>query len=70
MWPDNWDAVILFQRMGRQWRTGMNGATGLDFNVLFRMMDRMNLTPSRYDELEYEITVLEGAALEAMHEKD
>ncbi len=56
--------------MGRQWRTGMNGATGLDFNVLFRMMDRMNLTPSRYDELEYEITVLEGAALEAMHEKD
>lgn len=69
IWPENEQAFFLFQRMVRRWNIGMAGPTGLDFNVLYRMMDRMNLTPDRYDELEIEITVLESAALEEMSKK-
>jgi hypothetical protein len=69
VWPEHAEAIELFQRMGRRWVVGMSGPVALDFNVLFRMMDRMNLSPKRYDELETEITILEGAALEEMHKK-
>ena len=69
VWPDNWDAVILFHRLGSQWRAGPGGVFGLDYNVLYRMMDRMILTPERYDELEEEIQILEAAAVEEMRKE-
>jgi hypothetical protein len=46
------------------------GIIGLDYNVLFRKMDRMNLRPEEYDELEADIRVMEAAAMAAMREKD
>lgn len=55
--------------MGTQWRVGMSGATGLDYNVLYRKMDRMGLAPAEYDDLEAEVAILEDAALSKMHEK-
>lgn len=41
---------------------------GLDYNVLYKKMDRMNLSPERYDELENEIRMMEYAAMEVMRE--
>lgn len=55
--------------MRRQWRVGMNGPIGLDKNVLYRMMDRLNLTPEQYDQLEADVDLMEDAALEKLHEK-
>lgn len=69
VWPDNWPVVMLFCELGTQWRCGFSGPYGLDYNVLYRRMDRMNLTPEAYDELEEEIRILEGAALEEMHKE-
>jgi len=69
VWPDNWPAVTLFCAIGTQWRCGPSGAYGLDYNVLYRKMDRMNLTAEEYDRLEEEIRVLEGAALEEMRKE-
>lgn len=54
--------------MGNNWRVGPAGPYGLDFNVLFHKMDRMHLTPARYDELEAEVGVIEDAALQTMHD--
>ena len=70
IWPDNRQAVELFSRMGTQWRVGMSGPTGLDYNVLYRRMDRMGLTPEQYDALEQDLQVMEGTALNCMHDKD
>ncbi|WP_052736111.1 DUF1799 domain-containing protein [Aquincola tertiaricarbonis] len=67
VFPDNWQAAVLFLRMGNNWRVGPAGPYGLDFNVLFHKMDRMKLTPERYEELEEEIGVIEDAALQTMH---
>jgi hypothetical protein len=71
VWPENWQAFILFSSLQTQWRTGgMGGATGLDYNVLFRKMDRMNLSAEQYDELEEDVRTMELSALSLMSEKD
>lgn len=69
VWPENWDAILLFDAIGSQWRVGPSGPYGLDYNVLYRKMDRMGLTPERYDELEDQIQIMEDAALEEMRKE-
>ena len=69
VWPGHEEALSLFLAMRTQWRVGMGGATGLDYGVLFHKMDRMGLTPERYEDLEDEIRIMEGAALEEMGKK-
>lgn len=69
VWPDNWDAVLLFDAIGTQWLVGPCGPYGLNYMVLYRKMDRMKLTSERYDELEEEIRVLEAGALEEMRKE-
>lgn len=53
-----------------QWRTGMGGATGLDYNVLFRLLDREAGSAERWDELFDDVRVMESVALEEMARKD
>lgn len=69
LWADNMPAFQLLCGVSTQWRVGAGGATGLDYNVLYRKMDRMNLDPEDYDWLEHDIQVMESAALEAMRSK-
>lgn len=69
IWPDNLAAVNLFISMGTQWRVGAAGATGLDYNVMYRKMDRMDLTPEQYDDLEQDIGLMEDEALTKMYQK-
>ncbi|MGK5017703.1 DUF1799 domain-containing protein [Janthinobacterium sp. HLS12-2] len=47
----------------------MSGATGLDYNVVYRKMDRLSLAPAEYDALERDIQIMESAALACMHQK-
>lgn len=55
--------------MQTQWRVGAGGPTGLDYGVLSRRMDSMQLSLERYAELEEDIRVMEREALTAMYEK-
>ena len=48
----------------------MNGPSGLDYNVLFKKLDRMGLSESDYAGLEDDIRVREFEALSVMHEND
>ncbi|EHK64776.1 DUF1799 domain-containing protein [Achromobacter arsenitoxydans] len=69
IWPENLAAFELFVALRSQWRVGMAGATGLDYGVMFHKMDRMDLAPDRYEELEDQMRVLEHAALDEMSKK-
>lgn len=53
-------------RVSSQWRVGAAGVVGLDYNVLFHEMDRMDLGREEYDRLLEDIRTMEGAALEEM----
>lgn len=70
VWPENWPAYALFAFMRTQWRVGFGGATGLDYNVLHRKMERMELAPGDFDDLEGDIQAMEFAALGAMSDRD
>lgn len=69
IWPDVLPVYELFCGMSTQWRVGIAGATGLDYNVLFHKMDRLMLSAEDYELLEHDIQVMESAALETMRSK-
>lgn len=52
--------------MSTQWRVGMGGPIGLDYNVMHRKMDRMGLSAEEYDALEHDLQIMESAALDCM----
>jgi hypothetical protein len=69
VWPDNLVAVNVFIAMATQWRVGMSGATGLDYNSLPQVMRLLGVaTGERRDVFEC-IRVLEDAAMETMRSR-
>lgn len=55
--------------MQTQWRMGpSSGPYGLDYNVLYHRMDRMELSAERYKELEACIRLMEYEALDEMRD--
>lgn len=70
IWPENYRAWELFCFMQSQWRVaGMGGFLGLDYNVLFKKMDRMQLSRDEYDQLEDDIRAMEFAALPVLNKQ-
>lgn len=55
--------------MDTQWRVGASGATGLDYTVLLRLMERRGLSDTQFDEMFEDIRLMESEALSAMHAK-
>jgi hypothetical protein len=45
------------------------GIIGLDYNVVYHKLDRMNLSPDDYDAAENDVRAMEHEALLAMKEK-
>ncbi|WP_041742284.1 DUF1799 domain-containing protein [Collimonas fungivorans] len=63
IWPDNLLAVNVFIQMSTQWRTGMSGATGLDYNSLPVVMRLMGVPHSDRAETFECVRSMEDAAL-------
>lgn len=70
VWPENWPAYMLFSFMRTQWRSSGMGVIGLDYGPLYSKMDRMELAPEAYENLEADIQAMEFAALGAMNERE
>jgi hypothetical protein len=70
VWPENWPSFRLLCDIRTQWRGAGMGIIGLDYNVLYRKMDRMGLSPEQYDQIEADMRVMESAAMAAMQAKD
>jgi hypothetical protein len=70
VWPENWPAFTLFCSIQTQWRVGTAGATGLDYNVLYPLLDRRTSDQDEWDELFADVQVCERASLSAMNTKD
>lgn len=66
IWPENFESVDLFSQLSTQWRVGFNGKTGLDYNVLFRLLDEMNVSSAAWREFFADIRIMEAEALESM----
>lgn len=66
IWPENWEAVLIFSRMGTQWRVGMGGATGLDYTLLPLLCESYRVKRKQYPEILDKIQVMERHALSIM----
>lgn len=58
----------MFDSVFTQWRVGMGGPTGLDYNAVYPLLDRAAKDPQEWDEMFSDIQVMEGAALKQMSE--
>lgn len=63
-WPENEDVFRLFRRVGTQWALG-----GLRYEAIYPLLDRMAKDDKEWDQLLYELQVMEAAALDAMSDK-
>lgn len=61
-WPENAEAVALFNRVQTQWRVGFAGRDSLDYAAVYPLLDRMDLTREAWDWLLDDIRVMEAAA--------
>ncbi|MCU9949857.1 DUF1799 domain-containing protein [Pseudomonas sp. PDM13] len=68
VYPENWDAFRVFETMRTQWRTGMCGATGLDYTAIPAVFDLLNI-PADRRQLFGDLRVMEFEALDVMAEQ-
>lgn len=64
VWPENWLAWRLFCDVATQWRTGVNGPTGLDYGPLMRLLDLEKLSAEDWRDTFDCVRACEGAALD------
>lgn len=68
VWPENHKAFSIFVQLRTQWRSsGMAGPTGLDYSVLYPLLDRKAKDESEWELLLDDVQEMELAALAAMH---
>jgi hypothetical protein len=58
-----------FSRVATQWRVGAGGPIGLDYNVVYRELEREALDGDQHDEVMAAIRIIERAALEQMQQE-
>lgn len=66
VWPDNWRVWVLFMRVSTQWTVGMAGPTGLRYEALYPLLDRLAEDESDWTAIFDDVQAMEVAALEAM----
>ena len=62
-WPDNGLSLVVFSQLSTQWRTGMNGATGLDYTAAVTLMELHSVDKAERLSLFSDLRVLEEEAL-------
>ncbi len=69
VWPCNWPAFLLFNRMSTQWRVGTGGPIGLDYNCIRDVAGFLEIKKKKLAEIFPDLQVLEGEALRVMAEE-
>ena len=68
VWPENWPVFEVFSRVGTQWNVSMGGPTGLRYEAIYPLIDRM--CEGEWLQMFDDLQVMERAALDLMREKD
>ncbi|SDT97628.1 DUF1799 domain-containing protein [Pseudomonas yamanorum] len=68
VWPDNWPAFLLFEAMSTQWRVGMGGAVGLDYNVIKPVASMIGIKRGELSQAFPDLRMMEAEAMLVMSE--
>lgn len=63
VWPELLEAVEVFGAIRTQWRTGMNGPTGLDYAAIPVALEMIGIERSAWAQMFEDLRVMESAAL-------
>lgn len=69
IYPCNWLTVSVFMALQTQWRTGMSGATGLDYAALPAVFDVLGIAKKARKRVFDGIRVMESAVLNLWAER-
>lgn len=70
VYPENVTPLRVFAAMGTQWRTGIGGATGLDYSALPAVLDMFRVRkPKQRAKVFAALRIMEGEALRCWHEQ-
>lgn len=69
VWPDCWESVSVFTRLGTQWRTAQGYVTGLDYCAIGPVFDLMHISEEDRPLIFDDLRVMEGEALKVYQEK-
>lgn len=69
VWPQNLQAAEVFRGLRTQWRWTNGMMVGLDYNVLYAKLDRLEVPKADASRIEDEVRYMEGAVLELMNER-
>lgn len=68
VWPENLQATQMIQRVGSRWVYGSaGGVTGIRWEAVYPLMDRLGLDPVAWDDLLADMEVMEIAALKEIN---
>ena len=71
IWECNLQAFQFFRRIGTRWVVGgMGGVTGIRWEAVYPLMDRLGLDAPAWDALLSDLEVMEQAALVEINRKD
>lgn len=70
LYADNAQTVKVFIDMSTQWRVGVGGAVGLDYNVIPLVFDIRGVTDDDRGEVFDGLKIMERAALDVINGKD
>jgi hypothetical protein len=68
VWDINWHTFTLFNSLSTQWRVGMGGATGLDYNVIPMVAKSLGIKNKELNSIFPDLQVMENEALITMRE--
>ena len=69
VFPENWQTVMVFRDMQTQWRVGMAGPIGLDYNVLPMIFGFRSIPDDDRIDIFDGLQTMESAALRAIAER-
>lgn len=68
IWDINLPVFNVFSALMTQWRIGMNGATGLDYNVIPVVGKMMGYKKKQINEMFHDLQIMENEALITIRE--
>lgn len=68
IWDINWDTFRLFYDLHTQWRVGVGGATGLDYNAIPVVGKMLGFKRKKINAMFPDLQVMENEALITMGE--
>jgi hypothetical protein len=66
LWPESWVSFILFESISTQWRVGMGGAIGLDYQTIPLAAKYLEINDEEMPYVFRDVRIMEGAVLKQM----